>query len=164
MVDPGGRAAAKYTLTNHYLYFEKGLITTNAQQVPVSTLHDIDVRQSMTQKARGVGDVVVQFNRGGVAEVVTLESIGDFRNVQRMLNEVSHAARLAITKMENTRHYGDGAPTFQVSNPASTPPVAATAPVADPMDQLRKLGDLRDAGVLSEAEFAAKKTEILARM
>jgi hypothetical protein len=32
------------------------------------------------------------------------------------------------------------------------------------MDQLRKLGELRDAGILSEAEFAAKKAEILARI
>lgn len=41
-------------------------------------------------------------------------------------------------------------------------PVTASAP--DPTDQLRKLAELRDAGILSEDEFAAKKTEILARL
>jgi len=35
---------------------------------------------------------------------------------------------------------------------------------ADPLEQLRKLGELRDAGVLSEEEFAAKKADILSRM
>ena len=30
----GGHAAAKYTLTSLYLYFEKGMLSTNAQQVP----------------------------------------------------------------------------------------------------------------------------------
>jgi len=32
------------------------------------------------------------------------------------------------------------------------------------MEQLKKLGELRDAGVLNEAEFEAKKTELLSRM
>lgn len=33
----------------------------------------------------------------------------------------------------------------------------------DPTDQLRKVGELRDAGVLTPAEFEAKKAAILAR-
>jgi len=32
------------------------------------------------------------------------------------------------------------------------------------MTQLRKLGELRDAGILTEEEFAAKKSEILSRI
>jgi len=35
---------------------------------------------------------------------------------------------------------------------------------ADPVELLQKLGQLRDAGVLSEEEFAAKKKEILGRI
>ena len=34
----------------------------------------------------------------------------------------------------------------------------------DVMEQLAKLGELRDQGVLTEEEFAAKKTELLSRM
>jgi len=41
-------------------------------------------------------------------------------------------------------------------------PAAAGAP--DPLDQLKKLGELRDAGVLTAAEFEAKKGELLSRM
>lgn len=40
---------------------------------------------------------------------------------------------------------------------------AAMAP-PDVTDQLRKLGELRDAGVLTTAEFDAKKAELLARL
>ena len=41
----------------------------------------------------------------------------------------------------------------------------AAAPAApDIAEQLHKLGSLRDAGVLSDAEFEAKKAELLARM
>lgn len=43
---------------------------------------------------------------------------------------------------------------------------AAAAPAAAPdiADQLRKLGELRDAGILTPAEFDAKKADLLARM
>lgn len=45
--------------------------------------------------------------------------------------------------------------------PTSFPSVVAQS---DVLDQLRKLGDLRDAGILTEEEFNAKKAELLARM
>ncbi|ALV45843.1 hypothetical protein MB46_10465 [Arthrobacter alpinus] len=45
--------------------------------------------------------------------------------------------------------------------PPAARPVQAQS---DPMAQLTQLGQLRDAGILSPAEFDAKKSEILARM
>jgi hypothetical protein len=41
------------------------------------------------------------------------------------------------------------------------PPPAAEAP--DMLEQLKKLGELRAAGVLTEAEFATQKAKILAQ-
>lgn len=45
-------------------------------------------------------------------------------------------------------------------------PVAAPPAVAQPdvMEQLKKLGDLRDAGILSDEEFTAKKADLLNRL
>jgi hypothetical protein len=48
------------------------------------------------------------------------------------------------------------------SRPAARP--APARPSGDPVDRLRKLGDLRDAGVLSAAEFDAAKSQILAEL
>ncbi len=45
-----------------------------------------------------------------------------------------------------------------------TPTEAPASPQLDPIEQLKKLGELRDAGVLTDEEFAAKKAEVLARM
>jgi hypothetical protein len=45
------------------------------------------------------------------------------------------------------------------------PPVAAPPPAAPQValvEQLRRLGELRDAGVLTEEEFAAQKAKLLA--
>ena len=41
------------------------------------------------------------------------------------------------------------------------PPPPAPAPAADPIEQLTKLGELRDNGVLTEAEFEAQKAKLL---
>ncbi len=50
--------------------------------------------------------------------------------------------------------------------PAAKTPSAETvlAPQVDVTDQLHKLAALRDAGVLTEQEFASKKAELLARL
>ena len=45
--------------------------------------------------------------------------------------------------------------------PPPPPPLAADEP--DMLEQLQKLGELRAAGVLTEAEFAAQKAKILAQ-
>jgi hypothetical protein len=51
----------------------------------------------------------------------------------------------------------------QYAPPPPPPPPAAPAPSAnDTLDQLQKLGELKAAGVLTEAEFAAQKAKILA--
>jgi hypothetical protein len=49
---------------------------------------------------------------------------------------------------------------FAEPQPAGTMP----APEADPVHQLKELGELRDQGVLTDEEFAAQKTRILSSM
>jgi hypothetical protein len=41
-------------------------------------------------------------------------------------------------------------------------PAAAAPPAADPLEELKKLGELKAAGVLTDAEFEAQKAKILA--
>ena len=52
-------------------------------------------------------------------------------------------------------------PPQQYAPPPPPPAPAAEAP--DMLEQLQKLGELRAAGVLTEAEFAAQKAKILAQ-
>ncbi len=47
------------------------------------------------------------------------------------------------------------------SAPAPPDPSASTA---DPIEQLKRLGELRDAGVVTAEEFEAKKADLLARL
>jgi membrane protease subunit (stomatin/prohibitin family) len=40
-------------------------------------------------------------------------------------------------------------------------PAAAAPPAADPLEQLKQLGELKASGVLTDAEFEAQKAKIL---
>jgi hypothetical protein len=47
---------------------------------------------------------------------------------------------------------------------AAQPAAPAPAPEADPVERLKKLEELRGAGILTDAEFAEKKAQILAQL
>jgi hypothetical protein len=48
--------------------------------------------------------------------------------------------------------------------PATDASPAASSAANDPLAQLKQLGELRDAGILTPEEFESKKAELLSRM
>ena len=73
--------------------------------------------------------------------------------------------RASIVGMFGDAFGADGAGVGQVAvAPVAAPPAAGDAATADKLDTLKTLGELRDAGVLTDAEFEAKKAEILASL
>lgn len=160
-----GIGARRYKMDATTLYFEKGVLSTNAQQVPLVHIVDVDMRQSMTQKARGVGNVVLHVHRMRGIEIVVLQDIPEPRAAVTVINRAVTAARIVEQKRANTHHYNGQPPLLppiDSSAPAPPPPAPPAAP--DPIEQLRRLGELRDAGILTDEEFAAKKAEILSRL
>ena len=53
------------------------------------------------------------------------------------------------------------APPPQYAQPAPPAPAPASSGTDDMLQQLRELGELKDQGILTEAEFAAQKARIL---
>lgn len=169
-----GIGAGRYRLDARYLYFEEGTLRTNSQQLPVSQIDDVDVKQSMTQKARGVFTVWVHSG----AQIVRLEDIEDGYLAQQRINEVAHASRLAQQRTANTMHYEGNASPHQpqvhivqapaaptsAAAPATEGPAASTSSSGgdDLMEKLTQLAKLRSEGVLSEEEFVAAKAKLLA--
>lgn len=72
------------------------------------------------------------------------------RQQQRFAAQDQHAAAVAATHAQAA-----AAP----PPPAAAPP--ATPDMSESLAQLKQLGELRDAGVLTDAEFEAKKAVIL---
>jgi hypothetical protein len=74
--------------------------------------------------------------------------------VQRRQNE-RFAGRDAQTAADRQAAYEQ-----QLADQSPAP--APAAPPADPIEQLKDLADLKERGILTDAEFAAQKAKILA--
>ncbi|SFG08865.1 Short C-terminal domain-containing protein [Novosphingobium sp. CF614] len=85
--------------------------------------------------------------RGGIIDATKDENtvmfakkqIGAFEMVQREIE-----SRLAASRQSSS--------------------ITPSAPDTDPLTAIRKLGELREAGMISEGEFEAKKAELLSRI
>ena len=75
-------------------------------------------------------------------------------------NFADRDADIAYDRRAAYAQQAGAAPTPAV--PAAAAPAAAAAGTSDMLDQLAKLGELRDNGVLTEDEFAVQKAKILA--
>lgn len=168
-----GIGAGRYRLTDRYLYFEKGTLRTSAEQVPIGNVTDVDLSQSMAQKARGVGTITVHYQTGSGVGSVELEDIPNFREGVHAINSAAQARREELQVRANTQtfHYQGGglpphaAPGYGGQPAPAAAPAAPAAPSSDEvLAQLEKLGKLRDAGIVTPAEFDAKKAELLARL
>ncbi|WP_307218441.1 SHOCT domain-containing protein [Microbacterium sp. SORGH_AS_0888] len=89
-----------------------------------------------------------------IVQVITAGNTIDMR--------IGHAEAEQIKSTLMQLVNGSYQPPVHVSSP--TPTVAPAVPQPDYVGQLQQLATLRDAGILTEDEFAAKKAEILARM
>ncbi len=58
--------------------------------------------------------------------------------------------------------YADRQQAYQQTAPPPAQPVAPAAAAPDPIDQLKRLGELHSSGVLTDDEFAAQKAKVLA--
>jgi hypothetical protein len=142
-----GSVGRRSRLTPHHL-LSASTTRRDGSQVSVPTVVDVDVHQSMTQRSRGVFSVRVHIQRPHGIEVVTLDDIPEDREARGTFQESTHRPRHARPEK---------------GTPEPTPAVAGTAS-ADPIEQLRRLGELREAGVVTDSEFAAKKAEVLGRL
>jgi hypothetical protein len=174
----GRLVSARYQVTEDAIRFEAGLVSTKAEIVPLWTVVDVDLAQSITQKARGVGDVTVHLEEAVASrfgqDKVVLESIKDPRAVRDLIAARANDLRMQFAEREHRlevekRTAAAGSINVGVSTlqplPQSVPsaPVESAAPHANQVliDQLRQLGELRDAGVLSEEEFQEQKARML---
>jgi len=93
------------------------------------------------------------------------------KTMGRLLRTAAHAHVASSVIGRNQRRQSqkwaaqDQAAAAAAAPATAAAPAAPAAPAASDMDaklaQLKQLGELRDAGILSDAEFEAKKTEIL---
>jgi hypothetical protein len=156
-----GIGAGRYRLTDDILFFEKGAISTKAQQIHVHEIHDVDGSQTMTQKARGVGTIKLHAIRPSGTEVVLLEDLDNFRDGVTAINQVAHEARLRTQQRSQTQYVNhNGSAYAPGAMPTPAPAPAAPAGV-DLNAEIAKLAAYHQQGILSDEEFAAGKRKLL---
>lgn len=145
--------AGRYSLTTDYLAIEKGMLSTDRQQIRTHEVFDVDGHQTMAQKARGLGTVSLHAKRSsGKIESIQLVDIPDFRNAVEMINSTAEEARIRLERRANAQTLThEGQPAGSTSSSSKN----------DLNDELMKLADLRSSGVLTEEEFAAAKRKLL---
>jgi len=146
--DARGISAGKITagvMTGGLSMFATGVRNgkSGSEMIPIKNI------SSVTTKRDGLLNTFVS--------VITSGNTIDFR--------VSHS-EAATTKEVLTRlMLAPSAPTPSAPVAAPAAPVVIPAAVAPSItDQLQQLAALRDSGILTEAEFNAKKTEMLSRL
>jgi hypothetical protein len=172
-----GVSKARYRLTSDRVWIESGLLGSRTESVPLWAVKDMDVRVAVWQQGKDVGDVVLNledpsygtgqdmFNLSGAVDGTTsgqvvLDNVeGPYALLDLLAPLVSEARTKKTVERQSTyvHNMTPGAPYG-----APMPPTPAPPPQVDMVDQLRRLGELRDAGILTEEEFAAQKAKLLA--
>lgn len=125
------------------LFLREGMIRSQVEEIPMRMLSSVSSKRHLVN-----ADLLVTVaNR---AEVWHMTSASH-------RERVSHAMRAAMRDAGQPRQPLQPAPQPIRTGPLPPPPV-------DVMEQLHKLGALRDAGIVTPEQFEAKKVELLARL
>ena len=177
-----GVSKARYRITRDRVWIESGLLGTRTESVPLWSIKDMDVRQAVWQRGNDIGDVVLVLEdpsygattdmftlsgnvQGTTTGQVVLDNVEGPYAVMDLLAPLVSEARQKKTVERQSQYLhvnpGMAGAAFGAPAPAPAVPPPAAAPATDMVEQLRKLADLRDAGILTEEEFAAQKAKLL---
>ncbi|SOE00267.1 PH domain-containing protein [Blastococcus haudaquaticus] len=175
-----GVSKARYRITRDRVWIESGLLGTRTESVPLWAINDMDVRQAVWQRGNDIGDVVLNledpsygakadmFSLSGNVEGTTtgqvvLDNVESPYAVMDILSPLISEARQkkTVERQSQYLHVNPGMAGAAFGAPAPAAPPPAAPPQTDMVDQLRRLADLRDAGILTDEEFAAQKAKLL---
>ena len=177
-------------LTSTRVLVRQGILGRDTVQLRLQRITEVNIRQSLIERLLGTGSLIIDVQ--GEDDSLTLEYMRKPAIVQRVINsqinEIVGGGRrepipddmLPFDERRGPGRTGDdrstvpdqGAlddtPPFGVASAAATSGPAggasAGAPPFEIRDRLIELDDLRKRGILSEEEFAAKKSELLDRI
>jgi len=127
-----------FVLTSDRLIYRSGVVSRQGREIPLERLNDVSFHQSLLQRVLGAGDLLVE--SGGERGQ---EQFGSFAHPQDTQNEIHRAIEAASARDADR--------------------VAGRRELS-PLEQLEKLEELRQRGVITQAEFEVKKAKLLDRL
>jgi hypothetical protein len=162
-VATGGRVVKKrYKITREFIFEDAGLIGSKEEQIPLWAVRDVDVKQSMLQKTRNVGDVSIRVETNDYTgkKAIVLESIETPKDVRNLINEHSRLARELRLRQQQSVNYSGAAPVGP-AGPGAIWSGQQPTQKEDPIEKLTKLGALLKDGLISQEEFDSQKKKLL---
>ena len=138
------RSSARFAVTNKRILIRLGMIRRQSSEILLSQIEGITVHQGLGGRLFNYGTVVIEGTGGDSAP---------YRQIA-----APDAFRLAVQEQIEHRTQPGGAGT-----PSAGLHADAAAPAGDRYAELLKLDELRQKGILSEAEFQAEKRKRLDR-
>ncbi len=150
-------------LTNRrFIVVRPRLLGLSFQDVPWREVHDVHMSEQM------LGATISCRTTTGVVLLIDSIPKKQARRVYSYAQQVEEQAyeKRQQVELEKLRASAGGVVLHAPTHPAQpvTPPVLPVAASEDPLQALGKLKQLLDAGLISQDEFDAKKSEILARL
>jgi uncharacterized membrane protein YdbT with pleckstrin-like domain len=127
-----------FVLTTDRLIYRKGVVSRQGREIPLERVNDVSFTQSLLLRMLRAGDLLVESGgeRGQSA-------FGHFADPQGIQNEIHRAIEAAAARDADRM---------------------AGRRELSPLEQLEKLEELRQRGVISQAEFDLKKQKLLDRL
>jgi uncharacterized membrane protein YdbT with pleckstrin-like domain len=159
-VATGGRVVKKrYKITREFIFEDAGIIGSKEEQIPLWAVRDVDVKQSILQKTRNVGDVSIRVETNDYTgkKAIVLESIETPKEVRNIINEHSRLARELKMRQQQSVNYSGHGP----AGPGAIWSGQQTTQKEDSIEKLSKLGALLKDGLISQEEFDSQKKKLL---
>jgi uncharacterized membrane protein YdbT with pleckstrin-like domain len=135
-----------FVVTSDRVIYRTGAFSKHGVEIPMDRISNINFNQSLWERVIGAGDLEI-------------ESAG--KDGQSRFEDVWHPDGVQQELYRQMEGYARKRASW--ANPAASPPTTVT-PGAGIPEQLQQLAELRDRGVISAAEFDAKKAQLLERM
>jgi uncharacterized membrane protein YdbT with pleckstrin-like domain len=135
-----------FVLTSDRVMSRSGVLSKTGIEIPLERINTVFFHQSILERMLGLGDLEIESASKDGAQV--------FEDVRKP-NQIQKEIYIQMEHNENRKMDRMGAVMTGAHQPAAAPSIA---------DQINQLASLRDQGHLTEAEFQAKKAELLGRM
>jgi len=156
-------------LTNRRILERRGVLSRTGVEIRLDRINELSYRQTLLERMVRTGSLVLEV--GGETGVVLFNHLPQPAAVQSLVTEQIDMQRRGGWQGPGTQFGIPGARPGTQPGVASTVPYQPQAPMPPPpspppagptvADRLVQLDDLRQRGILSEAEFQAKKLELL---
>lgn len=138
-----------FVLTSDRVIYRSGLLAKRGVEIPLDSVNAIHFEQRIWERMLGLGDLKV--------DSASIAGTSEFENI-RHPDKVQNEIYIQMENNEN-RKFDRVAQGINAQNAANA--AAAGPSVAE---QIAQLGDLLAQGHITQAEFDAKKAELLNRM